>query len=85
MSELGAEVEIGDSRTAAWQKVFDNFHADAAIRLPPGTRYEIRITPADASWVHNDIMNNYSAWIDVPGQEADYYRVGRYTTPKEPT
>lgn len=87
-----------EPKSIGWQKVMELLHADAAQHLPRGgIRYEIRMVkrpagetagvahPAftEAAWIHDDRMNDYSAWIDVPVQEADYYRVGRYTTSKE--
>lgn len=87
-----------EPKSIGWQKVMELLHTDAEQKLPRGgIRYEIRMlkrpagevdgksVPAftEAAWIHDDLMNNFSAWIDVPGQEAGYYRVGRYTTPKE--
>lgn len=71
-----------------YQKVFDELHKDAVARLPPGTRYEIRLMgrpPFRRITVHStDAMNQIEPWTNTPEQTDDHYRVSRCTTPKEP-
>jgi hypothetical protein len=78
-------VPIG--RFEPWYQVFKELHADAAARLKPGSRYEIRLVGAppyrNVMICREASMNQVEPWTDTPEQTADHYRVGRYVTPKE--
>lgn len=78
-----------DPRKIAWQHVFQELHADAAARLPPGTRYEIRLMgrpPFRRVCIHSThAMNQIEPWTNTPEQTDEHYRVSRCVTPfKEP-
>lgn len=76
-----------EGKMIPWRTVFDELHRDAAARLGPGTRYEIRLmgTPPFRRITVFSIrpMNEIEPWTDTPEQTESHYRVGRYTVPEK--
>lgn len=75
------------SNLIPWQSMFKMAHEHLATTLPPGTRYELRMTGhppfTELTFRADGEMNQIEPWSNTPEQTETHYRVGRYTVPEK--